>query len=207
MIRNISPLTLSAVVAVSIFPQVASLSATDANSSATLDAIVQKDSTLRAALSSNDKAERGIREQFGKELSALRKARLQALEQAFARASTKRDTEAVAALATLINNLKDEAPSEPTSLQDEESLVGTTFKWGNFVMFLAPDGVSWFVNMGADREVHRFSWKPAGKDKIKWRTTHPDPKKQNSTITIDRDKFVLRGDDTGSEERGTVFRP
>ena len=207
MISNVSPSVLFALIIACVCSQVAGMSAADANSSATLDAIVQKDSTLRAALSSNDKAERGIREQFGEELSALRKARLQALEQAFARASTKRDTEAVAALATLINSLKDEAPGEPISLQDEESLVGTAFKWGNFVMFLAPDGVSWFVNMGADRDVHRFSWKPTGTNRIKLRTTHPDPKKQNSTITVDGDKFLLKGDDTGSEERGTVFRP
>lgn len=206
MTLTISPFALSAVVAVCVFSQAASLSAADADNTA-LDTVAQKDSTLRAALSTNDKAEREIREKFGKQLDALRKTRLQALEQAFSRASTKRDTEAVATLATSINNLKSEAPSEPASLQDEEPLVGTTFRWGSFVMFLAPDGVSWFVNMDAERDVHRFSWNPAGTNKIKWRTTDPDPKKQNVTISINGNECLVKGDETGSEEKGKVFKP
>jgi hypothetical protein len=186
---------------------IATSPAADTSTDPALATVAKADSTLRAALESYERSKEQLSERFGKELAKLNEGRLKALEQAFARASTRRDTEAVASLAELINSAKAEQPKELTNPQVESPLVGTAFRWGSFVMFLAPNGVSWFVNMAAEKDVHRFAWKPAGTNKIKWKTTHPDPKKQNGTITMDGDKFLLEGDDTGTKENGAVFRP
>lgn len=181
--------------------------ASEPDGATTLESVAADDSTLRAALKSHDKNEQKLREEFGRQLSALRKTRIQALEQAFSRAVNKRQADSVAVLAEVIKKTKEEQPGELITPEDQDRLIGTTLRWGSFAMFLAPNGVAWFVNMDAERHIHRFEWKPSGANAFKLKSTNPDPRKQNSTVTIDGERFSLQEDDSGTKESGAVFKP
>ena len=114
-----------AVVAALSFSSVVNADAADTNGKTAIDAVASKDSFLRSALDSVERSENQLREKFGKELAALNEARLKALQQAFDRASGKRDTESVASLATIINTMKSESAAESLPAKpDEISPIG-----------------------------------------------------------------------------------
>jgi hypothetical protein len=104
-----TPTAVLAVLAALSFSSVVNAQPSDADIKTATDAVASKDSFLRSALDSVERSENQLREKFGKELAALNEARLKALQQAFDRASGKRDTESVASLAAIMNNMKGEA--------------------------------------------------------------------------------------------------
>lgn len=109
---------------------IATSPAADTATDSALGSMTKTDSTLRAALQFYERSKEQISERFGKELAKLNEGRLKALEEAFARASSRRDTESVASLAELINSAKAEQPKELTNPQLESPLIGTAFRWG-----------------------------------------------------------------------------
>ena len=177
--------------------------ASGAESTTSLEAVAKKDGALRAALDAAERSEVQVRGEFERELAAVNKKRILALEQAFARASSKRDTETVAELAAVINKLKTGAA---TDAEDEEKLIGLVLNWssnpgwGGMMTILAPSGAAWFVNMeDGVRQIQRFSWEPIGSNRIKWKTPHGE-----QTLTLDGESFYSSGKDRAS---GRVFRP
>lgn len=99
--------------------------ASDTNSKTAIDAVTNNDSLLRSALNSYERSEKQLREKFGEELAALNEARLKAFQQAFDRASSRRDTEAIGSLAVIINSMKDEASAGSLGTKlDEVSPIG-----------------------------------------------------------------------------------
>jgi hypothetical protein len=124
MISKNSSAILAAMAALSLVWSCSVLAA-DTNSSAAIEAVTKNDSMLRSALGSFDRSEKQLREKFGKELAALNEARLKAFQQAFDRASSRRDTEGVANLALIINAIKEESSAELLGDKGEEvSLIG-----------------------------------------------------------------------------------
>jgi hypothetical protein len=124
MISKNSSVILAAMAALSLVWSSNAL-ASDTNSSAAIEAVTKNDSMLRSALGSLEKSEKQLREKFDKELSALNEARLKALQQAFDRASSRRDTESVASLAAIINAMKSEGSAVSLAAKtDEVSLIG-----------------------------------------------------------------------------------
>jgi hypothetical protein len=116
-----------AVLAVLSFSSLSNAPAADANSKTAIDAVASKDGFLRSALDSADRSENQLRERFGKDLAALNEARLKALQQAFDRASGRRDTESVASLAAIISTMKSEGAAESLGAKpDDNSDAG---KW------------------------------------------------------------------------------
>ena len=101
-----------AVIAAFSFSSLSNAPASDTNSKTEIDTVTKKDGRLRSALDSVERSEQQLREKFGKELAALNQARLKALQQAFDRASSRRDTESVASLAAIINTMKGEDSAE-----------------------------------------------------------------------------------------------
>jgi hypothetical protein len=193
--------TVLSLVAVTFsFSQIATPQAPEATKPA-LDSVAESDSTLRTALSSYEKSAQQIREKFGKDLADLNKTRLKALEQAFDRASKKRDTETVAKLATLINSMKGGLLPEPVITKDAIGLVGTALQWDAITLFLAPDGICWGLNKEAGWTIYKSSWKPTGTNSLKWDSGGAD-----HAIAITDDTFSGRRND-GLKFNGRVFRP
>jgi hypothetical protein len=112
-----------ALMAALYFSSVVNAGASDTNIKTAIDAIASKDSFLRSALASIDSSENQIREKFSEELATLNEARLKALQQAFDRASGRRDTESVAGLAAVINTMKGEASAKPRGAKPDEILL------------------------------------------------------------------------------------
>jgi hypothetical protein len=124
MISKNPTAALAAMAALSLVWSCSALAA-DTNSSAAIEAVTKNDSMLRSALGSLERSEQQLREKFGKELATLNEARLKALQQAFDRASSRRDTESVTNLASLINTMKDKASAESLGAKpDDVSPVG-----------------------------------------------------------------------------------
>lgn len=99
--------------------------ASDTNSNTAIETATKTDSMLRSALGSFERSEKQLREKFDKELAALNEARLKALQQAFDRASSRRDTESVANLAAIINTMKGQVSAESLGVKpDEISPIG-----------------------------------------------------------------------------------
>jgi len=126
MISKNSSATLAAMAALSLAWSSNAI-ASDTNSTAAIEAVTKNDSMLRSALGSLEKSEQQLREKFDKELAALSEARLKVLQQAFDRASSRRDTESVASLAAIINAMKKEASAESLGVKAEE--VSPVGKW------------------------------------------------------------------------------
>lgn len=126
MISSI-PRSVFAFLALCLFSPIANSRAADAGSLAALDTVAENDGTLRAALSSYEKSAAQLREKFEKELAALNQDRLKALEQAFSRATSKRDMETVAKLASLINALKDQTSTQ--SIGGEATKISPLGDW------------------------------------------------------------------------------
>jgi hypothetical protein len=124
MISKTSTAALAVMAALS-FSSLSNAPAADTNSKTAIDAVTKKDGLLRSALDSVERSEKQLRERFSKELATLNQARLKALQQAFDRASSRRDTESVASLAEIINTMKGEASAESRGAKpDEISLIG-----------------------------------------------------------------------------------
>jgi hypothetical protein len=124
MISKTSTAALTVLAALS-FSRVVNAEPSETNSKTAIDAVASKDSFLRSALASIDRSEQQVREKFSKELAALNESRLKALQQAFDRASGKRDTESVASLAAIINTMKGEGAAKSLGAKpDEISPIG-----------------------------------------------------------------------------------
>jgi hypothetical protein len=122
---SITSTAIVAVLAALSFSSVVNAEPSETKSKTAIDAVASKDSFLRSALASIDKSEQQVREKFSKELAALNEARLKALQQAFDRASGRRDTESVASLAAIINDMKGEGAAKSLGAKpDEISPIG-----------------------------------------------------------------------------------
>jgi hypothetical protein len=108
MLSKTSTVVLAAIAGISL-SSASNAPASDTSSKTAIDAVASKDAFLRSALDSVERSENQLREKFGKELATLNEARLKALQQAFDRASSRRDTESVASLAAIMNTMKGEA--------------------------------------------------------------------------------------------------
>jgi len=124
MLSKTSTAVLAVITALS-FSSGSNAPASDTNSKTEIDTVTKKDGLLRSALNSVERSEKQLREKFGKELATLNQARLRALQQAFDRASSRRDTESVASLAAIINTMKGEGSAELLSSKPGEiSIIG-----------------------------------------------------------------------------------
>ena len=157
------------------FSSVVNAQQSDADIKTATDAVARKDSFLRSALDSIERSENQIREKFGKELATLNEARLKALQQAFDRASGKRDTESVASLAAIINTMKGEG-----SMKDDRVAEITIAKGVDAVRPLregekAYSNRNWtWVGLPKDLPVSRFGLTPGGgSETIKGKVTSP----------------------------------
>lgn len=86
--------------------------------------VSKNDSMLRSALGSLERSEQQLREKFDKELAALDEARLKAFQQAFDRASSRRDTESLASLAAIINTTKDKVSANDDQIAEIDIAKG-----------------------------------------------------------------------------------
>jgi hypothetical protein len=163
------------VLAVLSFLSLSNAPAADANSKTAIDAVTKKDGLLRSALDSVERSEKQLRERFGKELATLNEARLKAFQQAFDRASSRRDTEGVASLAAIINTMKDKA-----SVKDDR-IAGITVAKGVDAVRPLRDGEKAYANrdftwvgISKDLPVSRFGLTPGGgSETIKGKITSP----------------------------------
>ena len=157
------------------FSSLSNAPAADTNIKTAIEAVASKDSFLRSALASIDRSEQQIREKFSKELATLNEARMKALQQAFDRASGKRDTESVASLAAIMNTMKGEA-----SMKDDRIAEIAIAKGVDAVRPLregekAYSNRNWtWVGIPEDLPVSRFGLTPGGgSETIKGKITSP----------------------------------
>jgi hypothetical protein len=193
MISKISTAVLAAMAALS-FSCASNALASDTNISAAIEieAVTKNDSMLRSALGSLERSEQQLREKFGKELAAFNEARLKAFQQAFDRASSRRDTEGVASLAAIINAMKSEGSAEsPASKPGEISPIG---EWefdykGKVRRFRFNEDNSFEGQLRIAGSTYHGTWKRSGRKIL---LTKLGEKEICATLFVSDDKFVLR---------------
>jgi hypothetical protein len=195
-----------AVVAALSFSSVVNADAADTNGKTAIDAVASKDSFLRSALDSVERSESQLREKFGKELGALNEARLKALQQAFDRASGKRDTESVASLAAIINTMKGKASAE--SLASKPSEISPIGEWefdynGEARRFRFNEDNSFEGHLRVSGKAYHGTWERTGRKIL---LTKLGEKDICATLFVSNNKFVLRQAD-GKDMLGQKVEP
>jgi hypothetical protein len=202
MISKTSTAILAMIAALS-FSSAFNAPASDTNSKTALDAAASKDSMLRSALASIEKSEKQVREKFGKEMAVLNEARLKALQQAFDRASSRRDTEGVASLAAIINTLKSEGAAG--SLASKPGEISPIGEWhfdydGKTRRFRFAEDNTFEGQLRVYGTSYRGTWKQS---KGKILLTKLGEKDISATVSISANgKAVLRQSHDGQEMRG-----
>jgi hypothetical protein len=195
-----------AVVAALSFSSVVNADAADTNGKTAIDAVASKDSFLRSALDSVERSENQLREKFGKELAALNEARLKALQQAFDRASGKRDTESVASLAAIINTMKGKASAE--SLASKPGEISPIGEWefdynGEARRFRFNEDNSFEGHLRVSGKAYHGTWERTGRKIL---LTKLGEKDICATLFVSNNKFVLRQAD-GKDMLGQKVEP
>lgn len=195
-----------AVVAALSFSSVVNADAADTNGKTAIDAVASKDSFLRSALDSVERSENQIREKFGKELATLNEARLKALQQAFDRASGKRDTESVASLAAIINTMKGKASAE--SLASKPGEISPIGEWefdynGEARRFRFNEDNSFEGHLRVSGKAYHGTWERTGRKIL---LTKLGEKDICATLFVSNNKFVLRQAD-GKDMLGQKVEP
>jgi hypothetical protein len=188
------------------FSSIGNANAADTNGKTAIDAVASKDSFLRSALDSVERSESQLREKFGKELGALNEARLKALQQAFDRASGKRDTESVASLAAIINTMKGKASAE--SLASKPSEISPIGEWefdynGEARRFRFNEDNSFEGHLRVSGKAYHGTWERTGRKIL---LTKLGEKDICATLFVSNNKFVLRQAD-GKDMLGQKVEP
>jgi len=205
MISKNSTAVLAALAVLS-FSSLSNAPAADANSKTAIDAVASKDGFLRSALDSADRSENQLRERFGKDLAALNEARLKALQQAFDRASGKRDTESVASLAAIINTMKGKASAE--SLASKPGEISPIGEWefdynGEARRFRFNEDNSFEGHLRVSGKAYHGTWERTGRKIL---LTKLGEKDICATLFVSNNKFVLRQAD-GKDMLGQKVEP
>jgi hypothetical protein len=205
MISKHSTAVLAAMAALS-FSCASNALASDTNSSAAIEAVTKNDSMLRSALGSFDRSEKQLREKFDKELAVLNEARLKAFQQAFDRASSRRDTESVASLAAIINATKGKASAESqASKPGEISPIGDwEFDYnGEARRFRFNEDNSFEGHLRVSGKAYHGTWERTGRKILLTKLGERDI---CATLFVSNNKFVLRQAD-GKDMLGQKVEP
>jgi hypothetical protein len=205
MISKTSTAALTVLAALS-FSRVVNAEPSETNSKTAIDAVASKDSFLRSALASIDRSEQQVREKFSKELAALNESRLKALQQAFDRASGKRDTESVASLAAIINTMKGKASAE--SLASKPNEISPIGEWefdynGEARRFRFNEDNSFEGHLRVSGKAYHGTWERTGRKIL---LTKLGEKDTCATLFVSNNKFVLRQAD-GKDMLGQKVEP
>ena len=166
--------------------------ASDTNSNTAIEAATKNDNMLRSALGSLERLEQQLREKFEKELAVLNEARLKAFQQAFDRASSRRDTESVASLATIINTTKGKASAE--SLASKPGEISPIGEWefdynGEARRFRFNEDNSFEGHLLVSGKAYHGTWERTGRKIL---LTKLGEKEICATLFVSDNKFVLR---------------
>ena len=205
MISKNSTAVLAAMAALS-FSCASNALASDTNSSAAIEAVTKNDSMLRSALGSFDRSEKQLREEFDKELAVLNEARLKAFQQAFDRASSRRDTESVASLAAIINTTKGKASAE--SLASKPGEISPIGDWefdynGEARRFRFNEDNSFEGHLRVSGKAYHGTWERTGRKILLTKLGERDI---CATLFVSNNKFVLRQAD-GKDMIGQKVEP